>query len=68
MKTLLKNGCILNVFTETVEKADVLICNDKIIGIGSYSDNEAEKILDVSEKIIKSPPQANIIVMMCQAM
>lgn len=52
MKTLLKNGCILNVFTETVEKADVLICNDKIIGIGSYSDNEAEKILDVSEKII----------------
>jgi adenine deaminase len=33
---VLKNGTIINVFTETLQQADVAICNGKIIGIGSY--------------------------------
>ena len=33
MKTLLKNAKIVNVFTETIEKKNVLIEGEKIIGI-----------------------------------
>lgn len=33
---VLKNGNVLNVFTEEVIKTDVAICGDTIVGIGSY--------------------------------
>ncbi|MCQ2603821.1 MAG: adenine deaminase [Spirochaetia bacterium] len=42
MKTLLRNGIIVNVFTEQLEKADILIDGDKIIGVGDYSDENAD--------------------------
>lgn len=52
MKTLLKNGSIVNVFTDEIEKTNVLISDDKIIGVGDYSDDEADTVYDVSGKII----------------
>ena len=52
MKTLLKNGNVVNVFLDSIEKADVLIENDKIIGVGDYSDADADIVEDVSGKYI----------------
>ena len=52
MRTLLKNGLVINVFTGEIEKANVLIGDDKILGVGDYGDGEAENILDVSGKYI----------------
>lgn len=33
---VLKNGNVLNVFTEEIIKSDVAICGDTIVGVGSY--------------------------------
>lgn len=52
MKTLLKNGTVINVFTSELIKENVLIENDKIIGVGQYNDSDADKIEDVSGKYI----------------
>lgn len=52
MKTLLKNGTILNVFTDTLEKSNVLIEDTKIIGVGDYVDDEADKVIDVTGKVL----------------
>lgn len=40
---VLKGGNVVNVFTEEIIKADVAICGDTIVGVGSY---EGEKELD----------------------
>lgn len=50
MKTLLKNGAVVNVFTGSLEKKDILIDNDKIIGVGEY--DAADKIYDISGKTV----------------
>lgn len=50
MTTLLKNGNIINVFTGEIEKKNVLICDDKIIGVGDY--DSADVIVDVQDKYI----------------
>lgn len=50
MKTLLKGGKVINVFTGEIENADVLMDNGKIIGVGAYSD--ADVIEDVTGKYI----------------
>lgn len=52
MKLLLKNGTVINVFTDSLEKADILIQNEKIIGVGKYDDNDADVVEDVSGKYI----------------
>ena len=52
MKTLLKNGLVVNVFTDELEKANVLIEDGKIIGVGDYTDGEADVVEDVSGKYI----------------
>ncbi len=52
MKTLLKNGLVVNVFTDELEKANVLIEDGKIIGVGDYTDVDADIIEDVSGKYI----------------
>lgn len=52
MKTLLKNGMVVNVFTDQLEKADVLLEDNRIIGVGDYQDTDAELIEDVSGKYI----------------
>lgn len=52
MKTLFKNGQVINVFTDEIISANVLVENDKIIGVGDYSENEADVIYDASGKFI----------------
>ncbi len=52
MKTLLKNGTVVNVFTGELTKDNVLIEDDKIIGVGQYNDNDADEVCDVSGKYI----------------
>ncbi len=52
MKTLLKNGTVVNVFTDELEMCNVLISDDKIIGVGDYTDDDADIVEDVSGKVI----------------
>ena len=52
MKTLLKNGFVVNVFTDEIEKTNVLIEEDRIIGIGAYTEDEADITEDVTGKYI----------------
>lgn len=52
MKTLLKNGNVLNVFTDTIEKLDVLIEDKKIIGLDYYSDSDADEVIDLDGKFV----------------
>lgn len=52
MKTLLKNGSVINVFTGEIEKANVLLGDGKILGVGNYEDEEADTVEDVSGKYI----------------
>lgn len=52
MKTLLKNGTVINVFTDSLVKADVLIENEKIIGVGDYSDSDADVVEDLCGKYL----------------
>ena len=46
---VLKNGNVLNVFTEEVLKADVAICGDTIVGVGEY---EGEKEIDCTGRYL----------------
>ena len=50
MKILLKGGQVVNVFTGELDLADVLIEDNKIIGVGQY--NEADIIEDVTGKVL----------------
>ncbi len=52
MKTLLKNGSVINVFTGEIERKNVLIEQDIIIGVGDYAETEADVCEDVSGKYI----------------
>lgn len=52
MKTLLKNGTVVNVFTGKCEKKNILISDDTIIGVGAYTDNEADIVEDISGKFV----------------
>ena len=52
LKILLKNATVVNVFTGTLEKENVLIENDKIIGVGDYNDEDADITEDLSGKFI----------------
>lgn len=52
MKLLLKNAQIVNVFTDRLETANVLIDDEKIIGVGEYNDTDADTVRDLSGKII----------------
>lgn len=52
MKRLLKNGIVVNVFTDELLRANVLIDGEKIVGVGDYSDLDADIIEDVSGKYI----------------
>jgi len=42
MKTLLKGGTLVNVFTGELEKTNVLIEDEIIIGTGQYHDEDAD--------------------------
>lgn len=52
MKLLLKNAQIVNVFTDRLEEANILIDGEKIIGVGQYKDEDANTVRDLSGKII----------------
>lgn len=52
MKTLLKNGQVINVFTGECEKANVLIDGRIIAGVGQYEDQDANLVLDITGKYI----------------
>lgn len=52
MKTLLKNGSVINVFTGEMEKANVLLEDAKILGVGDYEDDEADCVEDVRDHYI----------------
>lgn len=53
MIRLIKNGTVINVFTGTLEKENVLIENDKIIGVGKYyTDKDADIVEDISGKYV----------------
>jgi adenine deaminase len=52
MKELLKNGRVINVFTGEIESADVLICDDRIIGVDHYDESCADTVRDVRGKYI----------------
>lgn len=52
MKLLLKNGTVVNVFVGELERADVLIENGKIIGVGDYFDVDADVVEDITGKYV----------------
>ncbi len=52
MKTLLKNGNVVNVFTDTLEQVDVLIEDEKITGLDHYSDSDADMVEDLDGKLL----------------
>lgn len=52
MKTLFKNGSVINVFTDSVEKKNVLIEDSIIIGVGEYDDSDADTVINISGKYI----------------
>lgn len=52
MKTLLKNGLVINVFTGECEKANVLIDGQIIAGVGQYEDRDADLVLDIAGKYV----------------
>ncbi len=52
MKTILKNAYVVNVFTEELEKKDVVIEDAKIVGVGDYSDVPADVTADLTGKYI----------------
>ncbi len=52
MKTLFKNGYIVNVFLDKTERADVLIEDDTIIAVGNLENETADKVVDAAGKTI----------------
>lgn len=48
MKTLLKNGTVINVFTGEAIRENILIEDNIILGIGDYTDADADKTEDIS--------------------
>lgn len=52
MKTLIKNGNVINVFTGEIEKINILIENETIIGTGDYCDADADIVNDVKGKYV----------------
>lgn len=52
MKTLLKGARVVNVFTDCIEKADVLLDDDTIIGVGEYDERDADVVVDLTGKYL----------------
>ncbi len=50
MRTIIKNGSIITAYNEY--KADILIEDEKIIGISENIKEEADKIIDASGKYV----------------
>lgn len=48
MKTLLKNGKVINVFTGEIREENILIEDEIILGVGDYNDADADAIEDIA--------------------
>lgn len=48
MKTLLKNGTVVNVFTGETVRENILIGDEIILGVGDYTDAEADTVVDLT--------------------
>ncbi|MCF0258251.1 MAG: adenine deaminase [Erysipelotrichaceae bacterium] len=52
MKTLLTNGKIFNVFTRSLTEVNVLLNQGIIAGMGSYTGEDADEVIDLEGKIL----------------
>ncbi len=52
MKTLLKNGTVVNVFTGELMRENVLTGGGCILGVGDYTDSDADTVCDLTGKYI----------------
>lgn len=52
MKKLLYGGTVVNVFTGELERADVLIEDERIIGVGAYTAQDADEAVCVEGKYV----------------
>ena len=52
MKTLIKGAMVVNVFTDSLERWDVLISDGMIVGTGDYREAEADLVVDAEGKIL----------------
>lgn len=52
MRILLKNGTVINVFTGEMERVNILLEEDKIVGVGDYTDEESDRIHNVAGKYL----------------
>lgn len=52
MKTLLKNGNVINVFTGEIQKSSVLLDGTRIVGVGDYLNEDADHVEDVLGRYI----------------
>lgn len=52
MKTLLKNGIVIDVFTGEKRPADVLINGGRIAGVGRYAADDADTVRDVGGRYL----------------
>ena len=52
MKILIKNGKVINVFTGEIEKTNVLLADDKIVGVGDYMEADADVCVDAEGKYV----------------
>ncbi|MGN0995520.1 MAG: adenine deaminase [Candidatus Ventricola sp.] len=52
MRTLLRGGEVVNVFTGEVERADVLMEGGRILGVGDYAGTPADIVRDVTGKVL----------------
>ena len=52
MKRLLKHAWVVNVFTDTLEKVNVLLQDERIIGVGDYTDADADTVEDLTGKYL----------------
>lgn len=52
MRVLLKNAAVVNVFTGELERENILLEEEHIIGVGAYGDEDADRTEDFSGKYL----------------
>lgn len=52
MRTLLKNGRVLNVFLDQIQETGILLEDERIIGVDQYADEEADCVINLMGKYV----------------
>ncbi len=52
MKTLFKNGTVVNVFTGELIRENVLMEDETVLGIGDYTDSDADCVRDITGQFL----------------